>query len=288
MERDRDATVWTRRQLDSTDANANATVMTRLATSSTWLQANLVNRDVVFIGFWSDWRYLNDVLQSALATSTPTMVVVVDPASPEVLQQKAPELWNWCHQGGIDFFHERQSGKEFLADLRRIFSQRLLERVLIDSLQLFDAMSKGAVQPDTTFADITSNEELYQIRKDMSSAPRRDVPRKKRPDPSMREAGAIHLLVRQKGGRLQGSRYLLNTHTIRVLNGGHRPMNRVRAEFGNDGANVEDEMIICSDAFDDGGVPSDLMGRSEVTSIVRSVSRSTWLTWQQARGRDLI
>ena len=64
-------------------------------------------------------------------------------------------------------------------------------------------------------------------------------------------------------------------------------MNRVRAEFGS-AANAEGETVICSDTYDDGGVPSDLIGRSEAASIVRAVSKSTWKTWQQARSENLI
>lgn len=286
MQRDRDAKVWTRRQL--TGATANATIVTRVSASSTWLRANLVNRDVIFIGFWSDWAYLNDVLRSAIAAATPTMVVLVDPATPEGLEQKAPELWEWCHQEHVNFFHERQFGNQFLEELRRIFSQRLLDRILTDSLPLFDAMSGGAARPDTGFSDVASNEGLYQLRKDISGTSRRDAPRQKRPQPFMQEAGALHLLVRHKGGRLNGTRYPLGARTVRILNGGHRPMNRVRAEFGNDSANVEGETVICSDTFDDGGVPSDLIGRSESPSVVRSVSRTNWLTWQQARAQNLI
>lgn len=286
MNRDRDSTVWTRRQLNG--ATANPSITTRLGTSSTWLRANLVNRDVIFIGFWSDWAYLNDVLRDAVVGSAPSTVLLVDPATEAVLEAKAPELWRWCHGAGIDFVHVAQSGSEFLQELRMRFSQRFLDRVLTDSLVLFDAMSAGAARPASGFNAVTSIEELYQLRKDLSGTPSRGMPREKRPQPSMRQAGAVHLLVRSKGGVLRGARYALRTSTIRIVNGGHQPMNRVRADFSTDIANAETETVICSDTFDDGGAPSNLLGRTESPSIVRSVGGSTWLTWEQARVQNLI
>ena len=91
--RDSSNTLWAQSQIDP-----NGEIQTRLARSATWLTGQLVGRDLVILGFWTDWDYLNTVLSRALQDSTPRTVVVVDPAGPQALQQKAPELWHWANR----------------------------------------------------------------------------------------------------------------------------------------------------------------------------------------------
>ncbi len=56
----------------------------------------LPQRDVLIVGYWTDWDYLNRVLLSCLGNALPRAVVIVDPSSSEALEVKAPDLWAWA------------------------------------------------------------------------------------------------------------------------------------------------------------------------------------------------
>ena len=50
-------TIWCNQQL-----TADPTIRARIERYKTWLLASLPNKDLLIIGFWTDWKYLNDVL----------------------------------------------------------------------------------------------------------------------------------------------------------------------------------------------------------------------------------
>ena len=93
LERDRDATLWTQRQLDE------GAVQQRIQSIKNWLAINLPGKDLLIIGFWTDWGYFNTVLADAVAVGGIGRVLVIDPASTDALQQKAPGLWGHLLQG---------------------------------------------------------------------------------------------------------------------------------------------------------------------------------------------
>lgn len=65
------------------------TIATRIDKSKVWMAANLRQKDLLIVGFWSDWEYLNAVISSALGNVQPLSVTVVDLSPADVLQQKA-------------------------------------------------------------------------------------------------------------------------------------------------------------------------------------------------------
>ena len=58
--RDRSSTVWATSQLD--DLN----IASRIEKSKVWMAANLRKKDLLVVGFWSDWNYLNQILDGAI------------------------------------------------------------------------------------------------------------------------------------------------------------------------------------------------------------------------------
>ena len=77
-------TVWTARQL------LVEPIASRISSSETWLSVRLLDRDLVIVGYWTDWDYLNDVLARALGQVRPARVIVVDPSESATLAAKAP------------------------------------------------------------------------------------------------------------------------------------------------------------------------------------------------------
>jgi hypothetical protein len=59
--------------------------------------ANLRQQDLLIVGFWHDWEYLNAIISSAMENVQPLSVTVVDLSPSDVLQQKAPEVWQIAH-----------------------------------------------------------------------------------------------------------------------------------------------------------------------------------------------
>lgn len=133
-QRDRRATVWTKAQLAE-----EGVIATRIAKSTTWIAANLREKDILVVGFWSDWAYFNDILGAAFANVAPLSVTLVDPGDAALLQAKAPDLWALAHRDGVALTHVQQSGASVLDELRQGFSLGILRRVLRAGCQLFEA-----------------------------------------------------------------------------------------------------------------------------------------------------
>ena len=144
--RDSSNTLWAQSQIDP-----NGEIQTRLARSATWLTGQLVGRDLVIVGFWTDWDYLNNVLSRALQDSTPRTVVVVDPADRQVLQQKAPELWDWANRH--NFRHVPEPADAFLDELRIVFSRGFVKRAIAGGIPHFAALFPQREAGGTDFVD---------------------------------------------------------------------------------------------------------------------------------------
>jgi len=61
---DCDNMVWAPGQL------AVAPVLERIANSATWLNSRLLDRDLLIVGYWTDWDYLNAVIGATLGAGT--------------------------------------------------------------------------------------------------------------------------------------------------------------------------------------------------------------------------
>ena len=54
------ATVWCPEQLDKEP------ILSHMEKSQVWLKSQLRLKDLISVGFWSDWSYLNDLLESCV------------------------------------------------------------------------------------------------------------------------------------------------------------------------------------------------------------------------------
>ena len=121
---DKDHTLWCKRQLRNPGLldQADKVLRQRIKSSLSWLRANLFEKDLVFVGFWSDWVYFNRLFAHYLKSAHGQSVVLVDPQPAEALQAKAPQLWAWAASHGANFSHIQESGDVFLDELRSKFS----------------------------------------------------------------------------------------------------------------------------------------------------------------------
>ncbi len=84
---DPDNMVWAPGQL------AVDPVAGRIASSEQWMRGHLLDRDLIIVGYWTDWDYLTDALAATLGVVRSARVIVVDTAAPATFHTKAPGLY---------------------------------------------------------------------------------------------------------------------------------------------------------------------------------------------------
>ena len=94
IDRNREETLWAPQQL------ADAAVQQRLARWANWIEPNLPGRDLLVVGFWADWGYLNEAIDGLLSGLALASVTVIDPANSATLETRAPALWATLHNAG--------------------------------------------------------------------------------------------------------------------------------------------------------------------------------------------
>ena len=263
---DEDRTLWCAAQL------GEEPWQNRLDSFRNWLAVHLAERDLVIVGYWTDWDYLIQALLSCLATS-PRSVVLVDRADEADLARKAPDLWRWAHADAILFFHEQMSGDTFLDELTTLCGRRFVLQVL--------AYGGGdaADQEDLDLPELDSNA-LYNLRRDLTGVSRADAVRVPRPDESFEGVGAFLLKLLTLGGVFDEAEISVAGRRVRVVKGAGRTISSVRAGFGQEITPVgpSADLVVCVGATDDGDVPVDIVrGVVGDSTVVRVSPAGTWV-----------
>ena len=274
--RERRETLWCVEQL------AREPLKGRVDSSMQWLKGQLMNKDFVFVGYWTDWDYLTDVLVDAVRHLAPRSVFIVDPADSTTLRQKAPQLWAWAETSGQGILHVQASGSDFLESLRTRYSQVFLNAVFENARRQCATVAAGKPvgAVDFTAFDV---EQLYEIRRRVTGArPSRPV-RSRRDDPSMSLPASLMLRIVGQGGVFNGPDIDLNGSSIRVFSTPSMPISQARAEIGELSLPSDGELTtVCAGAFDDGGVPSNLVREGATSSVVRPSASGEYITYEGA------
>jgi hypothetical protein len=275
LERNREETLWTQLQL------SEPKIADRVKRFSNWMELELPAKDLLVIGFWTDWGYLNDVLVNALNVSTFGSVTVVDPASSGTLQAKAPTLWARLRGGTGVFEHVQASGAEALEELRTEFSKVWLRR--------FYALGKFALEEEgKTYTAVEPSmgcEDLYHCRRDAEGVPYYRAATRKEPQTEAAAAAFVHLLLIQACAVRHGPWYEFRGKRIRVVHGAGRTLNTVREKYKEPPAMNQPDVVVCAGAFDL-AVPGRIIASGVGSSIVRPSAGGVarWITVEQARG----
>jgi hypothetical protein len=288
--RDPDHTLWCHSQLNAPPpvSAANQKLRDRIASASGWLQSNLLEKDLIFIGFWSDWTYLNETFANYFNSVHGSMVILVDPQDDAALMGKAPALWTWA-SANANFHHVPETGNEFLEELRSGFSKNLLERVLRAAATGFNAMRPGVPIPATDFNGM-SLDDLYAFRRDTLGVSSQRIPRYFQPDASMDAVGRAHLLLRNAGATVSGSRYVRGGNRFRVLNGRTKLISQIREDFAEEPPappSSLNEIVVCAGGSEDGGVPSHIVRSGTPPTVVRAGTVARWVSLDQALAEGL-
>lgn len=272
---DRPATVWTRSQFD------DPVVSDRIERTKVWMAANLRQKDLLVVGFWSDWDYLNSLLDETLVGMDPLSVTVVDLSPPDVLEQKAPRLWEIAHADNVTFEHVQESGATALDELRATFSTNYMRQVLDAGRAVFEEAT--GVAPAQVLLDIGpfDSETLYGWRRDAEGTPASRPATRIRPD-NCEVLGFFHLLLRRAGALQRNAGYELNGRMVRVLNGAGGVLNTLKERFNEPPAVVEAEIVVAVGAVDL-GAPANIVRGGRPADLVRPGPRARWLALEAAR-----
>jgi hypothetical protein len=269
-------TLWCPRQLQTEPFQK------RIREFREWLPGVLLERDLVFVGFWSDWAYLNNALEGVLNQTHAGRIVLVNPSDLDVLEGKAPGLWALAHEGTTEFVHERQSGADFLDELRQAFGAQFMKRLVTSGGHTFTAVTGRPVPPQPDFSTLSSRD-LYEWRQDSTGVPAGHIVRKKIPDENMQVLGAMHLEMQNAGAKLQGAAYARSGRRTRLIHGAGQLISQVRARYAPFPSVIADDVVICVGAQDTASLPDNVARGNKTDSIVRPGLSGLWLTDAQAR-----
>lgn len=275
MIRGREDTVWTDVQLGDPIAGG------RVRSCSDWMRLELPGKDLLVIGFWTDWEYLNDLFSEALNTTRFGSVTVIDIASRSELERKAETLWTTLTNGTDNFQHVEASGADALEELRVAFSRAWLRRfyALGEPLVTAEGMRYSVMDPEM------SCEDLYKCRCDAEGQPYNRAAQMKEPPPQAAHASFLHHLLTQAGATHDGPWYSFGGRRIRVVQGAGQDLNSVRERYKEPPALEQPDIVACAGAFDL-RVPGRLISSGTGSSVVRPGpgGGASWMTLEQARG----
>lgn len=270
-DRSRYDTVWCKSQLE------RAPLKRRIEQLAAWLRGHLPNRDLLVVGFWTDWAYLNAILEAAVVSIEPRSIIVVDPCRKKDLKTKSPELAKWAEKNAR-FHHVRASGDEFLDELRHLLSCHFLASVL-EKGRAHYAQMLGGDPPDLPPVDLAAmtTDQLYAIRRDLTGVPNTGVVRRNAVEDSHALIGFLQLGLLLCGARLSSDGIDWNGDSIRLIHSPGEPLSRVRNRFSSEPPNpTPPSRTICAGAWDDGGAPATIIGRGVPHGIIRTASTDTW------------
>jgi hypothetical protein len=273
--RDPGSTVWAPSQLN------DPIIAERIERSRVWMEANLRQKDLLVVGFWSDWDYLNQIIGGALQGIDPLSITVIDLSGGADLEQKAPDLWALAHQPQVTFSHVQESGADALDELRRAFSENYLRQVLAAGRDAFEAAAGVACDPAWLNVAALDSESLYDWRRDAEGVPNSRPATTKRPRDGD-ALGCFHLLLRRAGAVQVSQGYTLHGRSIRVINGAGCVLNSLTARFIEAPAASSADVYVAVGATDL-GLPGHVVRPGTVGSVMRPAAGGQWLTFDQAQ-----
>jgi len=277
MTLDRENTLWTQPQLNE------PAVQERIASCREWMEHHLPGKDLLLVGFWTEWGYLNQVLAELLSNQHPGTVTVMDYSATAALKAKAPDLWEILSSFPA-FTHVEASSDEALSELRAAFAGVWVRKL----------MRKGAAIYEDAVADCPAGylecpigdvDALYDLRRDAEGIAYTDAAREREPSDDAARVAYARMLLTDAGAEAEGAWFRLNGRSIRVVNGRGRPISKVKGTYNEPPSAGSADVVICAGGFN-GGTPSNIvLGNAGSKSITGPTSGGTaqWITLEEAQ-----
>lgn len=263
-------TVWAVGQVEAEP------IKTRIEECGSWMTNRLLDRDIVVVGYWTDWDYLNQLLEASLGAVNPSRVIVVDPCEPGSLETKAPALYALGQRATQGFCHVRSSGDIFLEKLRVTFSRAFVRRVLRAGVTSYTEYA-GA-HPDDAWLEPASTdaEELWRIRRDLEGC-NPNEPAKARVPIEEPLLGMTLLQLQARGAVADGGYWNLDGQRARVLRTANRPLHEVEAAFARETAPIVAPDYVIAVGAEALPLPPSIARGTGTGSIARGTS-GRWLS----------
>ncbi len=271
---DPDHTVWARGQLEE------GPVASRIAGNAEWLSVHLLDRDLIIVGYFTDWDYLNEVLERSLGQVRPARVVVVDPSDGADLLVKAPVLYELGQRATSTFVHVRVSGDAFLEHLRIEFSQSFVRRILHWGKDAYEQHKGTAVDTAWLESPLTDADVLWRVRRDLEGC-LPNHPALERVPPEEPLLGLTLLQLRSRGAVAEGPYWLLDGRRIRVVRSANKLLHAVQAAFERETPPVVAPDIVIAVGAEELALPANIVRTGTSPTIARgTVGR--WVTYSDA------
>ena len=277
MTRGRPNTLWTHAQLGEPE------VQQRIESCRAWMSMNLPGKDLLIVGFWTDWGYLNEVLASLLEAQAPASVTVVDPQETGRLEEKAPGLWATL-SGLPGFSHVQISSDEALSELRSAFSEMWIRRQNSRGCEIYaDEIGGDAIEEAHLGCPDVGCLDLYDIRRDAEGVAYDRAARLATPDLSAGRVGYVRLRLKLAGAVEDGPYLSLNGRTIRVVNCSNLSISRMRERYNEAPTGQKADLVICAGAAGRGTTENIVRGGGS-NSLIGATrgGEVTWATEEEA------
>jgi hypothetical protein len=254
-------------------------VRQRLTQLVTWARGHLPNRDLLVVGYWTDWAYLNEILDNVIVSTEPRSVILVDPSDDNTLEKKSPALWAWAHRSA-HFRHIHASGDAFLDELRCIASRHLIQSIWDKARPNSIAVLGWDMPPapPEPFATLPS-EDLYRLRRDLTGIPMDHVVRTRSAEDSHILIGVIQMALSVHGATCLSNMFQWNGSRLRIIHSPGQPLSAVKQRFSSEPLDPNPpDKTICVGAFDDGGAPAHIVRSGVPPGIIRGSPAGTWET----------
>ena len=273
---DLDHTVWAPGQLLAEP------VASRISSSAQCLATRLLDRDLLLVGYFTDWDYLNKVLEETLGTIHPSRVIVVNPDASASLAGKAAHLHALGSRAGsgTKFFHVRESADSFLDALRAEFSRGFLRTMISSGKSAYE--SQIGLSFDDSWAELhnVESDDLWQLRRDLQGCSPRQPASLREPmhEPVL---GFALTQMRAAGATTVGALWELGGQKIRFLRALGQFLHETEDAHSSDIPPVSAPDIVIAFGAYPSSLPPNIVRSSSSSSVARG-TQSRWMTWDDA------
>lgn len=252
----------------------------RIAGSADWMETRLLDRDLIIVGYFTDWDYLNGVLERTLGRVRPARVIVVDPSDGTWLAAKAPSLHALGGRAGAAFLHVNASGADFLDSLRFAFSTSFVRGVLHGGAQAYEDMTGVTPDPAWMEPDHVDNNTLWRVRRDLEGRKpgQPAVARTPADEPAL---GLTLLQLRARGAIAEGPCWRIDGRRVRILRAANQMLHQVQAAYAREVPPLVAPDVTVAIGAEPSALPAHIVRAGSTGSIVRS-SGGLWLTRPEA------
>jgi|TARA_B100000378_G_C18056016_1_gene414420 hypothetical protein len=262
---DKPNTIWAPSQL------ASSPTKERVEELSDWLSQRMLNCDLLIVGFFTDWDYLNCLIEHCLTRVSPSKIFVVDPASSADLLEKAPALAEAGARATTVFAHVRETGDSFLTKLRLQFSKSYVRQVLSPGLKAYREQFDADADPSLMNLDEIDNPSLWQLRRNIEGAlPNQPAQRHEPIEAPV--LGFIIIRLLAAGATWDGPLLKLEDRFIRVIGASGKFVHDLEKSYsGSVPPGASPDVTIAVGAAQN-FLPPDIARSSETENIVRPAS----------------